>query len=178
MGVATEATDFEIAIARVQRVADRRRRLCGALQAYHTLVPSLAREPVGLLAGSPRLLRCGTDRTAVDRFPRLRAHSQRWAHRAASGKPLDYVVQPARKRIANRPIGRSPRPHLCKAAERRYAGPLDDASLKIVPSNPEDRPCPGWNLFFPLKTCYTLNAHIFAQPNAGRCWPDERRRLG
>jgi hypothetical protein len=40
--VAAKATDFEIGIARVQRIADRRRRL--RLQPKHALVPSLAGE--------------------------------------------------------------------------------------------------------------------------------------
>jgi nitroreductase len=53
--------------------------VCRADNAVHSrpeyVAGPLSAEPtVSLLAGSPRLLRCGTDRTPVDRFPRLRAH--------------------------------------------------------------------------------------------------------
>jgi hypothetical protein len=50
MRIAAEAFDFEIEIASVQRVTQRRRRLGRSLKAEHALVPSLTGEAVSLLA--------------------------------------------------------------------------------------------------------------------------------
>jgi hypothetical protein len=51
MRVEAEAPHFEIEVARVQRVTQCRRWLRGSPEAEHALVPSFAREPIGLLAG-------------------------------------------------------------------------------------------------------------------------------
>jgi hypothetical protein len=53
----------------IERIGDRRRRLRWTLQAEHALVPSLAREPIGLLAGSPRLLRLQRGPNSRRSFP-------------------------------------------------------------------------------------------------------------
>src|SRR6516165_9223698 len=74
-----QRTSIEIEVPRIERFADRGRRLCGPLQPEHAFIPSLTREPVGLLAGSPRLLRCGAVRTAVDCFRYFVPISQRRA---------------------------------------------------------------------------------------------------
>jgi hypothetical protein len=84
--IATEAAHLKIPIARIQRIADCRGWLRGTLQPQHAFVPSLAREPIGVLAGSPRLLRCGTDRTAVDRLSRLRAPSAKMGPQGRQGQ--------------------------------------------------------------------------------------------
>jgi hypothetical protein len=57
MRVAAKAFDFEIKITGVERVAERRRRLGRSPKAEHALVPSIAGEPVSLLARLSRPLR-------------------------------------------------------------------------------------------------------------------------
>ena len=49
MRVADKATDFEVVVPGVDRIAQCRRRLRRTLKAEHALVPRLAREPVGFL---------------------------------------------------------------------------------------------------------------------------------
>ena len=66
VGVAAKATDFEIAVPGVERIAQRRRWLRRTLKAEHALVPRLDGEPVGLLASFHRALRRCPDRSAVD----------------------------------------------------------------------------------------------------------------
>src|SRR5262249_53882999 len=53
--IATEAADFEIAIARFQSVADSRRWLRGTLVAQHALVPPRRRRADRLPSARPRL---------------------------------------------------------------------------------------------------------------------------
>jgi len=77
MGVATEATDFEIAIPGVQRVTERRRRLRRPLVAEHAHVPGLTGKPVSPFAGLLGSLRRRPDRGAIDRLPRLGGHTVR-----------------------------------------------------------------------------------------------------
>jgi hypothetical protein len=48
--VAAKAFDFEIAVARIERVAQRRRWLRRTLKPEHALIPRLDGEPVGFLA--------------------------------------------------------------------------------------------------------------------------------
>ena len=50
--VAAKAADFEVEVARVERVAERRRRLRRTVITEHALVPSFAGKAVGFLAGS------------------------------------------------------------------------------------------------------------------------------
>jgi hypothetical protein len=75
--VAAKAADFEIAKARVEGVAQRRRWLRRSLKAEHALVPRLAGEPVGFQARFCRPLSRRSDRRAVDGFARFGAHRRR-----------------------------------------------------------------------------------------------------
>jgi hypothetical protein len=50
VSVAAKAFDFEISVSSIERVAERRRGLCRSLKAEHALVPSLAGQPISLLA--------------------------------------------------------------------------------------------------------------------------------
>jgi hypothetical protein len=50
VGVATEASDFEIAVTSVKCIAERRRRLGRSLKAEHAFIPGFASEAVGHLA--------------------------------------------------------------------------------------------------------------------------------
>ena len=68
MRVAAEAANFEIAVAGIERVAECRRWLRGAMQSKHALVPGLASELVRFLAG--RRARCSEARTEL---PKIRA---------------------------------------------------------------------------------------------------------
>jgi hypothetical protein len=52
MRVAAEAADFEIEVASIDGIAERRRWLRGTAIAEPPLVPRVASKPVGLLAGS------------------------------------------------------------------------------------------------------------------------------
>ena len=52
MRVAAKAFHFEIAIPGIERIAERGRWLRRTLKAEHALVPRIAGEPVGFLAGS------------------------------------------------------------------------------------------------------------------------------
>ena len=53
VGVAAQATDFEIEITGVDRVTQRGRWLCRSLKTEHALVPRLDGEPIGFLARLP-----------------------------------------------------------------------------------------------------------------------------
>ena len=66
VGVAPEATNLQIAVSRIERVAQRWRRLRRPLKAEHALVPRLAREPVGFLARFGRTLCRRPDRRPVN----------------------------------------------------------------------------------------------------------------
>jgi len=56
VGVAAQASDFEIAEPGIERVAQRRRWLRRTLKAEHAIVPRLDGEPVGFLASFRRPL--------------------------------------------------------------------------------------------------------------------------
>jgi len=66
VSIATEAADFEIAIAGVEGVAERGRGLRRPLVAQHTLVPGFARETIGFLTRFPSALSRGPYGRAVD----------------------------------------------------------------------------------------------------------------
>jgi hypothetical protein len=89
VGIATEASDFEISVSSIERVAQSRRRLSRFLVTEHALVPGFTGEPVCFLARLGRALRRCSDRTAVDCLSQLGAHRQgecaRWTD---AGKPL------------------------------------------------------------------------------------------
>ena len=68
MRVAAKAFHFEVAKPGVERVTQRRRWLRRTLKAKHALVPRLAGEPVGFLAGFGGPLCRRPDRCAVDRL--------------------------------------------------------------------------------------------------------------
>lgn len=74
MRVASEAFDFEIAIARVDRVTECGRRLSRSLKAEHALVPCIDGEAVGSLPGFGSALSRRSNRRAVNAFPRLGCH--------------------------------------------------------------------------------------------------------
>ena len=61
MGVAAEAPHFEIEVAGIESIAERRRRLRRAAIAEHALVPRFAGKAVGFLAGSGGALSRGPD---------------------------------------------------------------------------------------------------------------------
>jgi hypothetical protein len=153
-----QRTSTEIEVPCIERVADRRRRLRGTLEPEHAFIPSLAREPIGLLAGSPRLLRCGADRSAVDRFPRLRAHftkmgcaqdslqaatcwglaakTAEWRSgptyiKTRSGMARRGSVRASKRQKA---IGRLPRPR-CRYPARYPRGAFPSSWLKILAIN-------------------------------------------
>jgi hypothetical protein len=92
MRVAAEAFHFEIAITRVERVAQRGRWLRRTLKAQHALVPRLAGEPVGFLAGFDRDLRSVPDRRAVDCFSRFGTHAKECDQMIAVSKPLQFAA--------------------------------------------------------------------------------------
>ena len=50
VGVATEASDFKIAVTSIERIAESRRRLSWSLVPEHALVPGFTGEPISLLA--------------------------------------------------------------------------------------------------------------------------------
>jgi len=50
VGVAAKATDFEIAVSGIERVAERGRWLRRSLKAQHAFIPCLTGKPVGFLA--------------------------------------------------------------------------------------------------------------------------------
>ena len=75
--VAAKATDFEIAIPGIERVAQRRRRLRWSLVAEHAHVPRFAGELVGFLPRQLRLLGGKPDRMPVEIFAGLGAHRTR-----------------------------------------------------------------------------------------------------
>jgi len=79
VGVASDATDFQKAIAGVERVAERRRWLRRSLEAEHAFIPCFDRQPIGLLARFAGPLGGGADRGAVDVLPGLRGHVIRMA---------------------------------------------------------------------------------------------------
>jgi hypothetical protein len=83
MGVAAEAFYFQIEITSVERVAQRWGGLGRSLKAEHSLVPSLAGEPVSLFARFRCPFRRCSDRAAIDRFSRLGAHGAK----NAAGQP-------------------------------------------------------------------------------------------
>jgi len=56
VGVAAEAADFKIGVSRIERVAERGRRLRWPLEGEHALAPRLARQLVGLPARFSRAL--------------------------------------------------------------------------------------------------------------------------
>jgi hypothetical protein len=69
MRVAAKAFDFEITIARIDRIAQRWGWLRRPLKAEHALVPSLYGEPVGSLACLRCLFCSSPRRRTVDVFP-------------------------------------------------------------------------------------------------------------
>ena len=92
MRVAAKAFHFQIAEPGIDRVAQRRRWLRRTLKAEHALVPRLAGEPVGFLAGfrwpappppGPMSRKC---------LSRFRAHAGRIAGPRGDGKPLQLAV--------------------------------------------------------------------------------------
>jgi hypothetical protein len=89
VGIATEASDFEISVSGIERVAQSRRGLGWSVVTEHALVPGFTSEPVGFLARLLRALRRCPDRAAVDCLSRLGAHRQgqcaRWTD---ADKPL------------------------------------------------------------------------------------------
>jgi hypothetical protein len=74
VGIAPEASDFEISVSGIERVAQSRRGLGRSLITEHPLVPSLARQPVGFLARLLGALGRSPDRSAINAFARLGAH--------------------------------------------------------------------------------------------------------
>jgi hypothetical protein len=83
MRVAAQAADLEIAIPRVQRVAEGGGRLRRSLVAKHPLVPRLAGELVGLLARLTGALGRRADRRAIDALAGFGAHCTEDAPRGA-----------------------------------------------------------------------------------------------
>lgn len=66
IGVATETSDFEVMVTRIEGITQRGRRLRRSLEGEHPLIPRLAGEPVGFRADFLRpLCRC-LDRAAVN----------------------------------------------------------------------------------------------------------------
>ena len=74
MGAAAKALDLEIAVAGVERIADRRRRRRRPAEAEHARVPGLAGEAVGILTSRGRPFGLGSYRCAEKIFARLRRH--------------------------------------------------------------------------------------------------------
>src|SRR5262249_33550996 len=74
VSIATEAADFEIAIACVQRVADSRRWLCWPLVAKHALVPGIACDSISIFARLRRQFGTGADGASIDSISRFGAH--------------------------------------------------------------------------------------------------------
>ena len=68
MRVAAKASDFEITIPGIERIAERGRWLRRTLEAEHALVPCLDGEPVGFLACFRRPLCRRPDRCPVNRL--------------------------------------------------------------------------------------------------------------
>jgi hypothetical protein len=76
MRTTTEAFDLEIAVASVQSVADRRRRLSRSLKAEHTRIPSLASQTVGIPSYGSGALSLRSYRLAEKVLSGLCCHSQ------------------------------------------------------------------------------------------------------
>src|SRR5215831_2027832 len=74
MGIAAEAADFEIGVARVDRVAERWRRLRRTFEGEHALRPRLAGEPVGFPTRLGGPLGRHSDRGAVKPVAGYGAH--------------------------------------------------------------------------------------------------------
>jgi hypothetical protein len=72
--VAAETTDLQVGIAGVQHLAQSGRRLRRALECEHPLVPSLARQTVGLFPRLGGALGRGSDGGAIDCLSRFCAH--------------------------------------------------------------------------------------------------------
>jgi|SRR4051812_25733067 len=75
MRVAAQTADFKIAVASIERVRQRWRRLGWPVEAEHPEIPRLAGELVGLLAGLFGPLRRHADRHAEQIFARLGGHA-------------------------------------------------------------------------------------------------------
>ena len=68
VGIAPETANLEIAMARVQRLAEHRGGLCRSFVAEHAFVPGFAGESIGLFARFLGSLRCHADGVAVEMF--------------------------------------------------------------------------------------------------------------
>ncbi|OKO75115.1 hypothetical protein AC629_34320 [Bradyrhizobium sp. NAS80.1] len=66
IGVATETSDFEVQITRIEGVTQRGRRLRRSLEGKHALIPCLTGQLVGLPARFCCLLSSRPDRSPVD----------------------------------------------------------------------------------------------------------------
>jgi hypothetical protein len=97
------APGWATVVARIERVAERRRGLGPSLVTEHSLVPGLTRQLIGLLACFCRPLRRCPDRTAVDRLSRFGAHGGReCAPVVGIGKPLQLAARRWNRRQARR----------------------------------------------------------------------------
>jgi hypothetical protein len=74
MGIAAEAANLKIEVSGIECVPHGRGGLCRALVPEHSLIPGLARQAVGNLAGFLCALCRRANGTAVDRLSRLGSH--------------------------------------------------------------------------------------------------------
>ena len=88
--VAAETADFEIEVASIERIAERRRRLRGAAIPKHALVPRFAGKAVGFPAGSGGFLSRGPRPKMVSRD--LVPMAEECTSLAGIAKPLELAA--------------------------------------------------------------------------------------
>jgi hypothetical protein len=67
-GIAAETADFEVAVTGIERITERRQRLCRSFVTEHALIPCFAGQSVGLFARLGSAFSRSPDQTAVNGF--------------------------------------------------------------------------------------------------------------
>jgi len=88
IGIASEAANLKIAVARVQRIAEGGRWLRRPLKGQHAHVPSLAGEAIGFETSFFCHLRLMADSGSMERLARLRSHVRKMRRARSGDKPL------------------------------------------------------------------------------------------
>jgi len=130
IGIATETTDFKVKVTRIERVAERGRRLRRTLEGKHALGPGVAGELVGLTSplGSP--VSRHSDGGAVKPVAGFGAHDTSMAARGGRGKPLHLAVRrPARPNFRSREMS---------VRSRGFASALAVARVAVVKTVAEE----------------------------------------